>query len=64
MAGGGSMAEDELEQVLDRVDPAKRAFLKKLVVGTAFVVPTVASFSMDGLSLYEANAQVSNVTTQ
>jgi len=25
-------------------------------------VPTVASFSMDGLSLYEANAQVSNVT--
>jgi hypothetical protein len=55
------MAEDELEQVLDRVDLAKRAFLKKLVVGTAFVVPTVASFSMDGLSLYEANAQVSNV---
>jgi hypothetical protein len=55
------MAEDELEQVLDRVDLAKRAFLKKLVVGTAFVVPTVASFSMDGLSLYKANAQVSNV---
>ena len=38
-----------------------RDFLKKLVVGTAFVVPTVASFSMDGLSLYEANAQVSNI---
>lgn len=56
------MAEDELEQVLDRVDPKKRAFLKKLVVGTAFVVPTVASFSMDGLSTYEANAQVSNLT--
>ena len=56
------MAEDELEHVLDRVDPAKRAFLKKLVVGTAFVVPTVASFSMDGLSHYQANAQVSNVT--
>ena len=56
------MAEDELEQMLDRVDPKKRAFLKTLVVGTAFVVPTVASFSMDGLSLYEANAQVSNIT--
>jgi hypothetical protein len=56
------MADEELESVLDRVDPAKRAFLKKLVVGTAFVVPTVASFSMDGLSLYEANAQVSNIT--
>lgn len=58
------MAEDELEQVLDRLDPKKRAFLKTLVVGTAFVVPTVASFSMDGLSLYEANAQVSNITLQ
>lgn len=55
------MADDELEQILDRVDPKKRAFLKKLVVGTAFVVPTVASFSMDGLSKYEANAQVSNL---
>jgi hypothetical protein len=55
------MADGELESVLDRVDPGKRAFLKKLVVGTAFVVPTVASFSMDGLSLYEAHAQVSNI---
>jgi hypothetical protein len=56
------MADDELEHVLERVDPAKRAFLKKIVVGTAFVVPTVMSFSMDGLSGYEANAQVSNLT--
>ena len=57
------MAEADLDKVLDRVeDPQKRDFLKKLVVGTAFVVPTVASFSMDGLSLYEANAQVSNMT--
>jgi len=56
------MADEELESVLDRVDPKKRAFLKSLVVGTAFVVPTVASFSMDGLSLYEANAQTSNIT--
>jgi hypothetical protein len=55
------MADEELDSVLERIDPAKRAFLKKLIVGTAFVVPTVASFSMDGLSLYEANAQVSNI---
>ncbi len=47
--------------MLDRLDPAKRAFLKTLIVGTAFAVPTVASFSMDGLSLYEANAQASNI---
>ena len=58
------MADDELDSVLDRIDPEKRAFLKKLIAGTAFVVPTVASFSMDGLSLYEANAQASNITIQ
>ena len=56
------MADKEIEQVLDRIDPKKRAFLKTLIIGTAFVVPTVTSFSMDGLSLYEANAQVSNIT--
>ena len=56
------MADKEIEEVLDRIDPKKRAFLKTLIVGTAFVVPTVTSFSMDGLSLYEANAQVSNIT--
>jgi Na+/H+-dicarboxylate symporter len=32
------------------------------VAGTAFTVPLVASFSMDGLSLYEADAQLSNMT--
>lgn len=56
------MSESELDNVLERVDPEKRAFLKKIVVGTAFLVPTVVSFSMDGLSLYEANAQTSNLT--
>lgn len=55
------MADNELEKVLERIDPAKRAFLKTIIVGTAFVVPTVVSFSMDGLSLYEADAQVSNL---
>ena len=57
------MGDSELDNVLARVDPEKRAFLKKIVVGTAFVVPTVVSFSMDGLSLYEANAAGSNLTS-
>ena len=56
------MADNDLDTVLERIDPAKRAFLKTIIVGTAFVVPMVASFSMDGLSLYEAIAQVSNIS--
>jgi hypothetical protein len=57
------MADQDLDRMLDNVDPAKRAFLKGLVVGSAFVAPLVASFSLDGLSVYEAHAQgASNIT--
>ena len=56
------MADDPVEKVLSHIEPERRAFLKKIIVGTAFAVPAVASFSMDGLSAYEANAaQGSNV---
>jgi hypothetical protein len=54
---------DKVDEVLQRVDPAKRGFLKALVVGSAFVAPIVASFPMEGLSVYEAHAQGgSNIT--
>ena len=56
------MAQEKLDDALQKVNPAKREFVKALVVGTAFVIPTVASFSMKGISLYEAHAQ-SNVTS-
>jgi hypothetical protein len=55
---------DNVDEVLRRIDPAKRGFLKALVVGSAFVAPTVASFSMEGLSVYQAHAAVgSNITS-
>jgi hypothetical protein len=53
--------QDRLDGVFARVDPGKRAFLKKVVVTTAFVVPTVASFSLDGMSAHAA-VTPSNVT--
>jgi hypothetical protein len=56
------MPQGDLDDALQKVDPAKRDLVKALVVGTAFVVPTVASFSMKGISLYEAHAQ-SNIDT-
>jgi hypothetical protein len=50
---------DELDRVLlDKVDLARRSALKKLVIGAAYAVPVVASFTMAGLST--ANAGVSN----
>ena len=43
------MAGDRLGQIIGKLDPAKRAFVKRLVVG-AFVVPVVTSFSVKDLA--------------
>ena len=58
------MADDTLDRILEQVDQDKRDFLKKVIVGTAFVTPVVASFSMDGLLPNEAFAQSSNLNPQ
>jgi hypothetical protein len=51
------MAPDPLNQNLLRsVGPDRRDFLRSLVAGTAFTVPLMTSFSMDGLSLSTAGA--------
>lgn len=56
------MADDKLDPILEHVDPDKRDFLRRVLVGTAFVTPIVASFSMEGLSPNEAFAQSPNQT--
>lgn len=47
-------------RVLQPIDKAKRSSIRKMVLGTAFAVPLVTSFSMDGLSVNQANAYASN----
>lgn len=44
------------EDVLNSVDETRRDFLRKVIVGTAFATPLMASFSMDGLSINAAEA--------
>jgi hypothetical protein len=52
------MTNDErIDDALQHVDSTKRAFLKALVMGTAFGAPMVVSFSMKGISTYEVHAQ-------
>jgi len=41
----------EDEGILENVDEKRRDFIKKVVVGTAFAVPVINSFSMDGLKI-------------
>lgn len=43
------MAHDEAGEILDHVGGDRRDFLKKMVVGTAFAVPVISSFSLHGM---------------
>ena len=51
----------KIDQATSGLDEGKRATLTRLVTGTAFVAPIVASFAMDGLTISKALA-VSNGT--
>jgi hypothetical protein len=50
----------KLEQAIQGVDERKRRALIRLGLGAAFVVPIVASFSMDGLTISKVHAAAAN----
>src|SRR5690242_13354886 len=59
-------APEDQRQILERFDPDRRQFLKKILL-SAYAAPFVASFAMKGLGMGEASAQsnlcfTSNVT--
>ena len=57
------MTKDKLDEILAKAQSTRRGMLKGMMVGSAFVVPMVASFSMDGrLTTSQALAQGSNAT--
>jgi len=41
--------DQDMDKLLSKVDEDKRAFLKKLAIGTAFAIPVVLSFGMDNV---------------
>jgi hypothetical protein len=54
------MADDRLEPLLQAADPGKRALLKKLVLGTAFAVPMVASYSVKDLAVAQPGSPLTD----
>ncbi|MEM8964588.1 MAG: hypothetical protein AAGD38_24085, partial [Acidobacteriota bacterium] len=50
------MAPKDLDSLLDDCHPDRRSFLKALVLGTAYAVPVITSFSMEGFGLDAAGA--------
>ena len=52
------MPDSDVEpKFIEQIDVSKRSSIRKMVLGTAFVVPAVVSFSMSGLAVNEAHAQ-------
>lgn len=41
----------EDKKILGKIDREKRDFIKNVIIGTAFAVPVINSFSMDGLKI-------------
>ena len=56
------MSEEKVEALLDKVDADKRAMLKRLILGTAFAAPVIASFPIDGLTIDSALAMSGNAS--
>ena len=51
---------NEFDEALDDVGADRRSFLKRVVVGSAFAVPVVASFSMSGVQAVYAQSSTAS----
>jgi hypothetical protein len=57
------VSEEHLERdLLENVGVNRRAFVKRVVAGTAFAAPLVASFSMSGLAMADGVGNTPNQT--
>ncbi len=55
----------EHDEILDDVNPDRRAFVKRVVAATAFAAPMIASYDIASLSPSVAQAaRISNFTIQ
>jgi hypothetical protein len=54
--------QDNLHKALEGLDASKRETLGRLITGTAFVAPIVASFAMQGLAIRPAEAASSGLS--
>jgi hypothetical protein len=60
MPNRGAAMTDNQDQGLSGLDEQKRQTLKRLGLGAAFVVPMVASFSLEGLTISKVQAAAPN----
>jgi hypothetical protein len=51
---------DANEEIFDKVGDDRRSFMKKMVVGTAFAVPVISTFSLTGMQASFAQSATSS----
>ena len=56
------MSPEIENEVLDRVAMSRRSFVRRIMLGTAFAVPAVASFDMRSLTAFAADCIAPNQT--
>ena len=56
------MSDEKLDALLEKIDADKRDTLKRLILGTVFAIPLIASFPIDGLTIDRALAAGANGT--
>ena len=56
------MSDQPDPKLMENVDEGRRASLKKILLGSAFAIPVIASFTMSGLGVGEAHAGLKNTT--
>jgi len=54
------MSDAEHDEIFDRVGDDRRSFLKKMVIGSAFAVPVVSTFSLTGMQASFAQSATSS----
>jgi len=57
---GGNDVSEDFEAATEGLGDGRRAFLKKMAVGTAFTVPVVSSFTMAGIQAVYAQTPTSS----
>jgi hypothetical protein len=55
---GDNEKADGVNKALESIDESKRATLRKMIVGAAYVAPVVTSFAIDGMTVSSALADV------
>jgi hypothetical protein len=56
------MSEEKIQKLLGKVHVTRRDAVRKLIVGAAFSVPVVMSFTMGGIPVHKALALTANGT--